>query len=177
MIHASPFNSVNKSIIRNNTLHGNGSGVVLEWGAHDNQIVINTITGNTLNGIQINGALNPNAEGQEPPGTGNVDPFNDIVGNAAGIVSYDDTQTFDATYNWWGNRTGPMDTKGIPDVCGLGYNNPSGLGDVLSQCVDYKPWLNKDLCKNGGWKTPSPPPPHGLFRNQGDCIQFMNTAK
>jgi hypothetical protein len=32
-------------------------------------------------------------------------------------------------------------------------------------------------CKNGGWKTFNPPPSHGPFKNQGDCIQFVNTGK
>jgi hypothetical protein len=32
---------------------------------------------------------------------------------------------------------------------------------------------NKDQCKNGGWKTFDSP----AFKNQGDCIQFVNTGK
>ena len=30
-----------------------------------------------------------------------------------------------------------------------------------------------DDCKNGGWATYTNP----TFKNQGDCIQFVNTAK
>ena len=58
------------------------------------------------------------------------------------------------------------------DILSLGYN---------SECVtyDFEPYevaTNKDACKNGGWKTlrrlgGSP------FKNQGDCIQYVNTGK
>jgi hypothetical protein len=32
-------------------------------------------------------------------------------------------------------------------------------------------------CKNDGWKTFNPAAPHGPFKNQGDCIQYVNTGK
>jgi probable HAF family extracellular repeat protein len=32
---------------------------------------------------------------------------------------------------------------------------------------------NKDQCKNNGWQTFTNP----TFKNQGDCIQFVNTTK
>ena len=62
----------------------------------------------------------------------------------------------------------------------------------VSTGVVYAPWLvsanlngpciggnvatNKDQCKNDGWKT------HvradgSTFKNQGDCIQYLNTGK
>ncbi len=85
--------------------------------------------------------------------------------------------TLDAECNWWGSAAGPA-----------GTNDASGD-------VDYTPWLtgadldnapcngplppvavNKDQCKNGGWMV------HGRadgsrFKNQGDCIQYVNTGK
>ncbi|HJQ34437.1 MAG TPA: hypothetical protein VJ866_19815 [Pyrinomonadaceae bacterium] len=82
----------------------------------------------------------------------------------------------DGECNWWGapNGPGPVGT---------------GAGALVSPGVDYSPWqsspggscngavaTNKDDCKNGGWMT--------LFRangtpfkNQGDCIQYVNTSK
>jgi hypothetical protein len=36
---------------------------------------------------------------------------------------------------------------------------------------------SKDACKDGGWKTFNPPPPIGPFKNQGDCVSFVNTGK
>jgi nitrous oxidase accessory protein NosD len=123
-------NVSNDAIVRNNYLHGNGAGVVLEYSSASNQqIVSNTIT-NNINGIQINGALNPNTLGQDPPGDGNVAHYNNIVGNEKGFVSYDNTKTFgfDAENNWWGANNGP------------GYVGP-GSGDAVSDYVDYDPWL------------------------------------
>ena len=32
---------------------------------------------------------------------------------------------------------------------------------------------NTDQCKNGGWQTFTNP----TFKNQGDCIQYVNTGK
>jgi len=118
------INTYNQAIIRNNNLHGNGFGVVLEWGAYDNQIVNNIITGNT-NGIQLNGALNPNPKGRDPPGPGNFAHYNDIFSNTMGLVSYDNTQIFNAVDNWWGDKTGP-----------------SGSGNPVSGNVDYYPWID-----------------------------------
>ena len=85
------------------------------------------------------------------------------------------TGILDATYNWWGAANGP------------GPVGP-GSGDKVSTNVNYTPWLtspaptacnvaaNKDQCKDGGWKT------HlrangSAFKNQGDCIQYVNTGK
>ncbi|MBA7597358.1 hypothetical protein ES703_04361 [subsurface metagenome] len=62
---------------------------------------------------------------------------NNITGNREyGVVSavaYDDTSTtFDATYNWWGDPTGPCNPT----------TNPSATGDNVSDNVDYTPWLD-----------------------------------
>jgi hypothetical protein len=37
-----------------------------------------------------------------------------------------------------------------------------------------EPPTNKEQCKNGGWLTFNAP---RAFKNQGDCIQFVNTGK
>jgi hypothetical protein len=86
----------------------------------------------------------------------------------------------DGENNWWGNPSGPTTPS-----------NPGGTGAMVTSTVDYTPWLvfppvggacgftvptNKDQCKNGGWQTRvrangSP------FKNQGDCIQYVNTGK
>lgn len=138
------INPSNDSIIRSNTLHGNGNGVVLEMGAYNNQMVANNVIGN-MQGIQINGKLNPNPEGQDPPGHGNYAHFNNIAGNGTGFLSYDDTAIFDAENNWWGSPTGPYDA----------VSNPGGKGDAVSKYVDYRPWLNN-------W-----------FISLGDCISTL----
>ncbi len=118
----------NGGIIRNNSLHGNGTGIVFESGALNNHVVNNSIRRNA-HGIQINGVLNPNVDGQDPPGTGNVARNNCIVRNTSdGVLSYDNTAMFDATNNWWGRRSGPG---------GIG----TGRGDSVGLYVDFTPWL------------------------------------
>ncbi len=90
--------------------------------------------------------------------------------------------SLDATNNWWGSSTGPTIAS-----------NPGGTGEPIIDedgVVKYSPFLttfsscapvpqigpptNKDQCKKGGWQTFNTP---HTFKNQGDCIQFVNTGK
>jgi hypothetical protein len=47
-----------------------------------------------------------------------------------------------------------------------------GIGDACD--ADTGPPVNKDQCKNGGWLLFDVP---RRFKNQGDCIQYVNTGK
>jgi hypothetical protein len=108
---------------------------------------------------------------------------NNFVGNTAAGLRHDGVGTFNATSNWWNSTSGPTNAA-----------NPTGTGDAIdgSGPVNFTPWLtaaatvgcfappipatNKEQCKNGGWMTRvrangSP------FKNQGDCIQYVNTGK
>ena len=87
----------------------------------------------------------------------------------------------DGTCNWWGSASGPT-----------AASNPAGTGAQVGPRVSYQPWLiapapggaciggnvptNKDQCKDGGWMT-QVRPDGSTFKNQGDCIQFVNTGK
>jgi hypothetical protein len=58
-----------------------------------------------------------------------------------------------------------------------GAADPGNLGngflvDALSLSSSSSP-TSKDQCKNGGWQTFTNP----SFKNQGDCIQFVNSGK
>jgi hypothetical protein len=46
-----------------------------------------------------------------------------------------------------------------------------GIGDTCDPATG--PPTNKDQCKDDGWKRFDTPHP---FKNQGDCIQFLNTG-
>ncbi len=119
-------NTYNGAIIRSNYLHGNGVGVMLEAGAYDNQVTGNIITGNT-NAIQINGPLNlANPYGIDHPGTGNFAHNNNLSGNTLGLVNYDNTQTFDASGNYWGAST---ESAVAAKISGIAH-------------TDFTPWLN-----------------------------------
>jgi hypothetical protein len=87
----------------------------------------------------------------------------------------------DAACNWWGSASGPT-----------AAGNPAGTGTQASPRVDYAPWLISPApggaciggnvptaasqCKNGGWMT-SVRADGSTFKNQGDCIQYVNTGK
>ncbi len=50
-------------------------------------------------------------------------------------------------------------------------------GDTITYNFEpYKVATSKDDCKNGGWQTVTRADGSG-FKNQGDCIQYVNTGK
>ena len=90
----------------------------------------------------------------------------------------------------------PTDPDKIaPGACGCGIPDTDTDGDGVADCNDNCPTTpnpgqgdfdhdgigdacdppaNKDECKNGGWKNFIFP---RTFKNQGDCIQYVNTGK
>ena len=85
----------------------------------------------------------------------------------------------DGVCNWWGSASGP------------GPIGP-GSGAKVTAKVSYAPWLispapgglciggnvatNKNQCKDDGWQT-RVRANNTPFKNQGDCIQYVNTGK
>lgn len=58
--------------------------------------------------------------------------YNNIEGNTDyGIYNYL-TDVYNATYNWWGDASGPYHA----------VNNPTGQGDTISDYVLFIPWLD-----------------------------------
>jgi len=58
--------------------------------------------------------------------------YNNITGNSEyGLENKIAGANVDARYNWWGNETGPYHST----------LNPNGLGDNVSDNIDFKPWL------------------------------------
>lgn len=56
--------------------------------------------------------------------------FNSIINNSQCGVLNDGGGMVDATYNWWGDASGP-----------LHQTNPLGRGNAVAGDVDFKPWL------------------------------------
>lgn len=110
--------------IRNNTIADNTA----DWGGGifctDNSsptIDSCTIANNTGDGIYCQGGFyHPEIH------------YNDIFSNTPyGVRNINANVTVNAGNNWWGDSTGPYH----PD------SNPGGLGDTVSDYVDFIPWL------------------------------------
>ena len=173
----------NSTITGNKSLGSSSSGTIDLFGGNSNIAVNGNILRNGQRGLLVE---NPFAGFGVGPNTGVTAHTNCFVGNAAAGLEASHgghTGTLDAKSNWWGSASGPM----------IG-SNPGGTGDKIIDpdvVVVYSPFLttaattpcapppvgpptNKDQCKNGGWQTFNVP---RKFKNQGDCIQFVNTGK
>ncbi|MGD9379500.1 MAG: right-handed parallel beta-helix repeat-containing protein [candidate division WOR-3 bacterium] len=58
--------------------------------------------------------------------------YNDIFDNGYGVSSGFIPEMIDVKNNWWGDVSGPYHTT-----------NPGGLGDTVSDYLDFSPWLTK----------------------------------
>ena len=105
-----------------------------------------------------------------------------------GLTTSVDAFTFDATTYDFEPTPPDADGDGVTDAednCPADANpdqadqDNDGLGDVCDPdddgngIDDTPPPTNKDQCKKGGWASFDNP----AFRNQGDCIQYVNTGK
>ena len=100
----------------------------------------NTIQGNT---ISSNGCPGIYLEGSS---TDNEIHFNNIEGNTDYGINNTASSIVDATNNWWGDASGPYDPTGSDPVPPCDDDptddlNDDGLGDKVSDNVDYCPWL------------------------------------
>ncbi len=176
------FGGVTSSAITGNTSIGSTAvnGPIRLFGGNSNITINSNVLRNGVRGIKVDDplSLGPNA---------NISAHtNCIVGNTvAGLeaTAGGHSGTLDAENNWWGSASGPTIAS-----------NPGGTGDQIVDpdgVVDYTPFLtsdagtpcappavgppaNKDQCKNDGWRAFNVP---RKFKNQGDCIQFVNTGK
>ncbi len=90
--------------------------------------------------------------------------------------------SLNATNNWWGSSTGPTIASnpggtGEPIIDPDGVVNYTPFRTTFAPCApapQIGPPTNKDQCKNDGWKLFNVP---RTFKNQGDCIQYVNTGK
>jgi len=131
------------------------------WSSADWSITRNTIDRNfrgiyaygTSSGINVtdSNAIFDNAQGvvMAADTTGlikeNMIYNNDELLGLSGITAYGvlnlGTGMLDASPNWWGHSSGPYHPK----------LNPCGLGDRVSDSVDFDPWyIDQALTKNGG---------------------------
>ena len=113
--------SIDNSIIRNNRL----SGIYVNNSTAT--ITNNTISNNDQNGIYCSNDANPTIGGSEQ----NANTF---YGNTSYAVFNASTTVIDATYNYWGDPSGPYHET----------DNPDALGNAVSDYVDFEPWLEEN---------------------------------
>ncbi len=112
------------NIIKNNSIRMNsGSGIYL-MSSSSNIIENNSIFNNNNYGIHLSS--------DELSSTNNIIINNNIYNHSHyGIIVIDPESQVNATYNWWGDASGPYHPT----------TNPHGLGDEVSDHVIFQPWL------------------------------------
>lgn len=118
--------------VTGNTVNGSAGGKGFKYGIKLGYLSTSTFTNVSI----INNTVQMNEVGVLAKFSVNDVRINrnNIFGNTNyGLSVTDTSETADATYNWWGNGTGPYHA----------ITNPSGTGDNVSDNVDYEPWLIK----------------------------------
>jgi parallel beta-helix repeat protein len=105
-------------VISSNTISGNFYYGIRCYNNSSPDINSNTISGN-YTGIYCMSGSSPTIHN------------NNIAGNYYGLTNNDSMIIIDAENNWWGDASGPYH----PTL------NPGGLGDEVSDDVDFDPWL------------------------------------
>jgi len=150
-------------VINYNILEDNEWGIQIANKA-DNIIICGNKILNT-NGDAIDVYSYSNAQSDEVPTNIKIH-YNIIVGSGADGLWIGDTvtDTVNATYNWWGDSSGPYDDTGSTDCSydpntGLwtcGDLNADGSGDNVTGNAKYCPWLvfdPNDGLTNMGFET------------------------
>lgn len=90
-------------------------------------------------------------------------------------------EPLDAQCNWWGSPDGPgpvgpgNGARVSPDVAYSPWAIAPGVGSAFI-CTGNNVPMTEAQCKNGGW-TRTVRPDGTPFKNQGDCISFVNTGQ
>ena len=126
--------SFDNTIMGNTITGAQFAGIPIWGGAHDNTFTGNTITGTTELTFWAGSSWEETqADGvfiDDDAGIGNVFHNNTICGNADEGMENQTATTVDAENNWWGDASGPYHPT----------TNSVGIGDPVSDYVDYRPW-------------------------------------
>jgi parallel beta-helix repeat protein len=110
---------------------GSSFGGVLFQNGSGGSLTNSSIFNNQQHGIRVRDTSNP------------IINFNSIFGNTQNAINHEacnaPDQLIDAENNYFGDDSGPFDNS--DDRAGGGLFNPTGLGDQVTNCVDYDPFL------------------------------------
>jgi hypothetical protein len=125
-------NMTNISVV-GNTIKGSGTGSGFSYGikigyADTSALTAISITGNTIQMNDVGIRVRYSAAGIRIKWNNFADNTNFAVNNE------NTTQALDASYNWWGNETGPNHAANP---------YPGSLGDKVSDNAVFEPWLIK----------------------------------
>lgn len=180
------------TVFRGNTVTGTGEvgsiGALVQTGTfgYGNADIAAEFQFNSLGGFEtgllISESDDPYSDGDTSGQTATVVVHrNAIAGNSAGGIDSQTSNTTDATCNWFGHFSGPS-------------GNGPGLGDAVSGNLNTSTWLleaapletspcgtptipvNPQQCKSGGWAT-MVRADGSTFKNQGDCVSYVETGK
>ena len=130
-IHANHENiTIRDNLVTQNSAQY-GGGIFMDSPSYwaTSLIVSNTISENTAS--VIGGGLY-----SQDIGNAHLSMYlNNIENNQNYGVFNEDTITIDAEYNWWGDATGPYHP----------VLNPGGLGDTVSDYIDFIPWAQSPV--------------------------------
>jgi hypothetical protein len=123
-------NLTNVSVL-GNTIKGSETGCGFSFGidvgrADTSSLTVISITSNTIQTNNVGIRVRKSAAGIRVR-------WNNFANNTNFAVNNENTtQKLDASYNWWGNKTGPSHASS---------QYPASLGDSVSDNVLYEPWL------------------------------------
>jgi hypothetical protein len=174
------FGNVTNGAISGNTSIGSTAtnGPVRLFGGNSNIAINSNVLKNGIRGIKVDNLFAPNS--------GVTAHNNCLVGNSVAgleVPTAGHTGTLDAKNNWWGaasgpkyNGAGPGTGDNIIDADGVVAYIPFLSSTFGTPCAPppVGPPTSADQCKKDGWKTFNTP---RTFKNQGDCIQYVNTGK
>jgi parallel beta-helix repeat protein len=139
-----------RNIFQNNSYEFNNyNGVILidsSFNTFKNNYIFNNedtgmIFNNSSNNTVTSCYIKNNFQGIVIEGLSNTTIINCFFSNNTifGVNNTVSHNIINATYNHWGDQTGPHDPD--DDRAIGGWYNPNGLGDNVTNYVNYKPWL------------------------------------
>ena len=146
-VYDSSENTIGYNMVRDNDY-----GIYMDGASHNNEIFANDVLNNTVYGIYVG------PYGVDPSGTKAY--YNNIEGNGGYGLNKDGSENVTASFNWWGDPTGPYHPT-----------NPTGLGDNVSDNVYFAHYLDQPFLTPTTYIDPSP-----IQKAYSDVCTYFNVS-